>query len=256
MGRILQAAEALIVARSTNEALIEYPNKSEPTSVDDAFAIQDAVLEKTEAKIGAWKVGPATSSFPATCAVIPSDNVIRSPASLPNTLRLKAVECEVAFRLSMDLPADRGPYTSDDVKASIATAMVAIEAVETRYNTWPVPDPIWALADSQSNEALIIGEETDFLDNVDIGGLRANFTIDNENIPASKGFPGGDPFSLIAWLAEHLSSRAPVISKRGLKKGDIVTTGSWNGVDFARNNSTVTAEFENLGVAHLTYVTK
>ena len=255
MGRILQAAEALIEARSTNEALIEFPNKSEPTSVEDAFAIQDAVLEKMDAKIGAWKVGPATSSFPATCAAIPSDNILRSPARLSNALRLKGVECEVAFRLSVDLPADSGPYTSDDVKASIATVMVAIEAVETRYSTWPVPEPLWALADSQNNEALIIGEEINFPNNVNIDNLCAKFAIDNNNIPASKGFPGGDPFTLIAWLAEHLSSRAPIISKRGLKKDDVITTGSWNGVDFACVNSIVSAEFENLGAARLTYVT-
>ena len=70
---------------------------------------------------------------------------------------------------------------------------------------------------------------------------------------ADKGFPGGDPFSLIAWLANHLAERASVIAERGLKKGDVITTGSWNGVDFAKANEEIIAVFEGLGEAQLKY---
>jgi 2-keto-4-pentenoate hydratase len=85
-----------------------------------------------------------------------------------------------------------------------------------------VKDPIWALADSQSNEALIIGDEIG-LDKLEhFPDFQASLAIGKKVKAADKGFPGGDPFALIAWLAGHLSERGPLLSKRGLKRGDTI----------------------------------
>ena len=158
MEKVKLAAEALIKARETNQPLVDFPDDSAPKSIAEAFAVQNEILTSRGAEIVAWKVGPGSKEFPPTCAAITRENLYTSPTQLSKSLKLKAVECEVAFRLAFDLPGDEGPYNSSQVKAAIGTAMVAIEAVETRYHQWPVKDPIWALADSQSNEALIIGD--------------------------------------------------------------------------------------------------
>ena len=253
MEKVKLAAEALIKARETNQPLVDFPDDSAPKSIAEAFAIQDEILISRGTEIVAWKVGPSSKEFPPTCAAITRENLYTSPTQLSKSLRLKAVECEVAFRLAIDLPADEGPYNSSEVKAAIGTAMVAIEAVETRYHKWPVKDPIWALADSQSNEALIIGDEIG-LDKLEhFPDFQASLAIGKKVKAADKGFPGGDPFALIAWLADHLSERDPLLSKRGLKKGDIITTGSWNGVDFANSQEKISAVFEGLGRAELEY---
>ena len=83
---------------------------------------------------------------------------------MPNSNRLKGIECEIAFRLGNDLPSMEMTYSRDDIKNSIKTVTVAIEAVETRFDSWPVANPLWALADNQSNQALIIGDEIEFFD--------------------------------------------------------------------------------------------
>ena len=67
------------------------------------------------------------------------------------------------------------------------------------------------------------------------------------------GFPGGDPLSLIAKLANHMSNRSSYIQARGLRSGDIITTGSWNGVNFATQNSLIKAYFNELGSAILEF---
>jgi 2-keto-4-pentenoate hydratase len=247
------AAKALIEARNTNQPLLSFPENSAPKTVKDAFAIQDAILVSTGADIAAWKVGPGSDHFPPTCAPITRENVFFSPGKLSASRRLKAVECEVAFRLGMDFPANGGPYNAADAQAAVATVMVSIEAVETRYNGWPVEDPFWALADSQSNEALILGSEVELEKVLNLFDLKATLSIGGLKKDADKGFPGGDPFALIAWLAVHLGSRDPFIAQRGLKKGDVVTTGSWNGVDFSETGSLVTAVFDGLGEASLIY---
>lgn len=247
------AARALVDARTNNTVVDTFPAGVAPASVADAYAIQDATIALQGEAIGAWKVGPAAPDFPETCAPILASRVMTSPAAFSNAMRLKAVECEVAFRLARDLPASEGPYTSAQARDAVASAMVAIEVVETRYAGWPVEKRLWALADSQSNHALVVGTEIPLPDQVTIDAFTATLALGDTVKPADKGFPGGDPFSLIAWLAGHVGTRAPAIAERGLKAGDIVTTGSWNGVDFAADGMTVRADYPGLGSAEITY---
>jgi 2-keto-4-pentenoate hydratase len=247
------AARALIDARTSNTALAGFPGASAPDSVAAAYAIQDAAVTLSGEPVGAWKVGPAAADFPETCAPILASRVFTSPATFPNALRLKAVECEVAFRLARDLPPGGGPYTGAQAREAVATAMVAIEVVETRYAGWPVQDRHWALADNQSNHALVVGPEIPLPSDTALKSLTATLALGGTVKPADKGFPGGDPFALIAWLASHVGTRAPVLANRGLKAGDIITTGSWNGVDFAADGMTVRADYSGLGSASITY---
>ena len=48
MDRISIAANALIDAQNTNTPLKEFPSLSAPRTAEEAFSIQDAVLEKKE----------------------------------------------------------------------------------------------------------------------------------------------------------------------------------------------------------------
>ncbi len=247
------AARALLKAWSDNQPLDVFPDGTAPDSVEAAMAIQDAMVRMTGEVIGAWKVGPATTDYPATSAPISARRVLQAPASLSNTLRRKAVEAEVAFRLGRDLPASDGPYTAEDCRAAVASVMPAIEAVETRYACWPVADRHWALADNQSNEALILGPEIAFANDGLLFGMTGTLDLGGTVKPADRGFPGGDPFGLIAWLAGHLGERDPILAERGLKAGDVITTGSWNGVDFAGDSMTVVADFPGLGSVSIHY---
>jgi 2-keto-4-pentenoate hydratase len=247
------AARALIDAKENGSPVETFPAGSAPDTVAAAYAIQDATVALLDEAVGAWKVGPAAPDFPETCAPILASRLISSPARFSNTLRLKAVECEVAFRLARDLPASEGPYTSAQAREAVASAMVAIEVVETRFAGWPVEDRLWALADNQSNHALVVGAEIPLPDQATIDALTATLAIGDTVKAADKGFPGGDPFALIAWLATHVGTRAPALAKRGLKAGDVITTGSWNGVDFAKDGMTVRADYPGLGSAEITY---
>ena len=253
MDRISIAACALIDAENANTVLKEFPNLSAPNSIEEAFLIQDAVLKKRGGEIAAWKVGPGSGEMTITCAPITVDRVFNSPARLANSNSLKGIEWEIAFRLGNDLPSMGMTYSRDDIKNSIKTLMVAIEAVETRFDSWPVANPLWALADNQSNEALIIGDEIEFFDELQLKGLEGRLVIDHQEVVADAGFPGEDPLSLITELANHMSNRSSDVQARGLRSGDIITTGSWNGVDFAAQNSSIKASFNEVGSATLEF---
>ena len=62
----------------------------------------------------------------------------------------------------------------------------------------------------------------------------------------------GDP-SLIAELANHMSVRSSYVQERGFDRVISITTGSWNGVDFATQNSLIKAYFDELGSATLEF---
>ena len=254
MDRISIAANALIDAQNTSIPLKKFPSLSGPRTAEEAFSIQDAVLEKKDSEIAAWKVGPGLREMSITCAPIITSQVFQSPAKLPNSCRLKGIECEIAFRLAKDLPSNGTVFTRDDIKGAIKSVIVAIEAVETRFDSWPVNNPLWALADNQSNEALIVGDEIIFYGESQLNGLQGDLIIDQKELIADAGFPGGDPFALISDLANHISTRSSGLRTRGLKAGDIITTGSWNGVDFAISNSKIKVHFETLGSANLEYL--
>jgi 2-keto-4-pentenoate hydratase len=56
----------------------------------------------------------------------------------------------------------------------------------------------------------------------------------------------GDPFRLMPWIAAHCAKRAG-----GLKKGDIVTTGAWTGLEPAKAGDEVLVRFPGVGEARL-----
>ena len=86
-----------------------------------------------------------------------------------------------------------------------------------------------------------------------LNGLQGDLIIDEKELIADAGFPGMTP-ALISDLANHISTRSSGLRTRGLKAGDIITTGSWNGVDFAISNSKIKVHFKTLGSANLEYV--
>ncbi|MBU99875.1 MAG: Holliday junction resolvase RuvX [Rhodospirillaceae bacterium] len=99
----------------------------------------------------------------------------------------------------------------------------------------------------------IIDIEIEFFDEQQLKGLEGRLVIDDQEAVADAGFPGEDPLSLITELANHMSNRSSDVQARGLRSDDIITTGSWTGVDFATQNSAIKAYFSKLGSATLEF---
>ena len=58
----------------------------------------------------------------------------------------------------------------------------------------------------------------------------------------------GDPVNVMAWLVNQQSGRG-----RGMKVGDIVSTGTCTGLDAVRAGETAWAEFGGLGVVEASF---
>jgi 2-keto-4-pentenoate hydratase len=76
-----------------------------------------------------------------------------------------------------------------------------------------------------------------------------HLTIDGKEVArAVGGNAAGHPRRLLAWLANHLSSRG-----RRLEAGAIVTTGTHTGLTFAPAGGSATVTFPGIGEATVAF---
>lgn len=246
--RIARVARRLLDARQAGHAVPVPPLEDPPASAEIAYAIQDAVLAEIGPR-GGWKVG-ATGGGAPVCAPLPAALIFAAPATLPaSDYGLLGIEAEIAFRIGADLPPRDRDYRCEEVIPALAAALPAIEVVNSRWHGWPRVDRMWQLADLQSNGALVCGHGRTDWDEIDLSIEPVKLTVDDRVIAeAIGGNPAGDPLGLVTWLANHAARRAG-----GLKAGEIVTTGSCTGMNFATAGATVRAFFPALGEATVTF---
>jgi 2-keto-4-pentenoate hydratase len=241
--RVSAAAELLLAARQNGRRLIVFPDEARPRMVDDAYAVQDAVVSRLGG-IAGWKVGAKSPVVEPTCAPLPASLILHSPQRFaPGRFACNGVEAELAFTLSNDLPPRPQPYRVADITAAVATVHPAIEIVDSRFIDLHTVDALSLLADFQSNGALVVGGGVPLPHAFESSSQQVALDIDGMRVVDSRGSnPAGDVLRLLAWLADHVAARSG-----GLRRGDIVTTGSWTGMQFVMPGVRVEAAFAGIG---------
>ena len=199
----------------------------------EAYRLQDLVFAALapRERPKAWKVGAPSPDVEPTMAQILPGRLYASPATVvAQGFQIVAVETEIAFRLGGD---------GDPVEA-----LAAIEVCDTRLADWDSAPPAAKLADFQSNAALVTGSGTRRWQHVDFRAQRAQLWIDGRLAKEVTGaHPCGNPTSLLPWARTHAARRG------GLRSGDIVTTGSWTGMDIVQPDAQVRVVFPGIGEA-------
>ena len=218
----------------------------ELSSEREAYDVQDAVFADLwpGARAVAWKAGGPSDKVEPTAAPIPAENVLHSPARAGAAVQLLGVEAEVAYRLVKDLPPRSRPYSERSVAAAIGEVLVAIEWCDTRLAGWKETSGLWKLADFQNNGGLVLGSGTKDWRKIDFLQQEVEFRIGARVSRAKGAHSFGNPFRLLPWLAKHCSRRG-----LGLRAGDVITTGSWTGLEAAQPGDEVTARFPGIGEA-------
>ena len=223
--RALAAARLLIEAHRTGRAIDRLPDALRPVTIEDAYAIQDHVTAALGA-VTAWKVGQGSPTAPVSIAPIYADRVFTSGVAL-DAARFPdaALEIEFAFRMARDLPARAEPYGYDEVVAAIEGFCPCIELLSSRYRDRTALPSVENLADGNANGALIYGGPLGAWRALDFATQQVELAIDGAVKQSPVGtHPAGDPVTLVVWTANHLMARTG-----GLKRGDVVTTGSLEG---------------------------
>jgi 2-keto-4-pentenoate hydratase len=252
---VKKAAELLIKARNDGRKMEALPSEAEPKTLDDAYAIQDEILKIIGLKLAGWKVAltndeameRAGAKEPAAGPLF-AKHVMTAPQTIEGGQEtVGGFECEFAFRLGKDIPAEGAPYTGQIVAAAIESLHPAIEVVGLRIANRPALGVSGTVADHAGNYSFVYGPAVDGWQKLDLPKCGVRHLVDGEEVATSNGANVLDnPLNSLAWLANHLSKRG-----MQLKAGQWITTGAATGPIPAPVGSTVTADFGVLGTVEV-----
>jgi 2-keto-4-pentenoate hydratase len=159
-------------------------------------------------------------------------------------LQMPAVEGEFAFRLGQPLPPRETNYSNAEVANAIDAVAGAIELVGTRIaGGLAGKGRFLTTADGGVNIALVVGAWTTAWRGLELKTHRVSMQINGEAKGSGEGARAlGDPMNVMVWLANQQSHLG-----RGLKAGDIVSTGTCTGLDRVNPGDRVVADFGSLG---------
>jgi 2-keto-4-pentenoate hydratase len=247
--QLMSAADMLLDARRTNTPIVDLPADVRPTTLEEAYFVQDRMAWAYEA-IGGYKVGAPTPDATPIFAPLPLAWMSCSGCELRGmTHRFRGLEAEIAFRLGEDLPPRETPYTREEVLGAIASCHPVIEVIESG-----LVDPLKAarlsmIADLQMHGGFVYGDAVPNWQSIDFSKESVCLSVDGVvRVEQTGSNTSGDLLRLLPWLANEGVERT-----EGLKKGDWITTGSWTGLTQGMAGSSVDVTFSTAGRVRLRF---
>lgn len=238
---IRQAAGLLIGARTSGVLLDGLPVACRPRDVDDAHAIQDAMVAALGETVAGWKVGTTPEGRVVRGALLRSRIIPSGGAIAAAQVPLLGIEAEIAFRFDRAFEPRVLAYKYTEVAAAV-TAFPAIEIVDSRYKDYRGTSLIERIADFVSNGAFVEGEAQLLWHRFDLSRLDVRLEIDGEVVVQHVGgHPSGDPLLPAIELVNDLRHTS------GVEAGRVMTTGTYTGLKFAKGGQRVRAVFEGFG---------
>jgi len=235
---------ALVAVRCGEREPLDWRSRTAPADAALAYTVQAGVARALGTAVGAWKVGGPLAA-PPTFAPIFATDVKASPWRSAARQTPIGVECEIAFCLGRDLSPGR-VHDRTSIRSAIDALVAVIELVDGRLQDFVDAPPLWKLADNQLNEGLLVGPRV-AVDATCWQDARITLSIDGDRRKAvAGGNPGGDSLDLLVWLANNANGHCG-----GLRAGQIVTTGSYSGLDMVAPGQRVEADFGPLGSLRL-----
>lgn len=246
--RIDKAAALLVQARRDMVPLQGLPEALQPKTIDDGHAIQDATSKALGKLIGGFKAMCPPGQQPNR-GILYAGTIHPSPCDLPVSEAPQCgVEGEVAFVYRANLPDRPVPYTREEV-AAVVDAFAAIEVVHSRFDIAKPLSNLEKLADSIMNGGLVCAAPNTGWHSLNLETVQVTMTVNGAPFKAKAGgHPIGDPLAVAVEMANMWRS------KGGVRAGQLVTCGSYTGLDYLKPGDTCSVTFEGLGTATVTFV--
>ncbi len=259
---IEQAAELLCKARMARQRFAQLPQACRPPDEATAYRVQSALHGKLTAagwgEIAGHKIGCTTPVMQRFLGVdTPCAGGVFAPTAQDEHGRFRhadfrhvGVECEIAVRLTKDLPGTGAPYDRDAVTPAIGVCMAAIEVVDDRYQDYKSLDLPTLIADDFFNAACVLGAPAKSWRELDLAAISGRMTING--IQVGTGCGGdilGRPFNALAWLANQLVARG-----QHLQAGEFALLGSVVETKWVEAGDEVAIEIDGLGAASATFL--
>lgn len=241
--RMRDASEVLLNARRTLTPIAELPPDLRPTTLEEAYHLQDIMLEELGSVAG-WKVGALSPEGEPIFAPMVEYSVTRSGTLIANKFRrLRGVEAEIAFLMGRDLPPRAARYTREEVVAAIASCHPALELIESAFFDPDKVDRLSMIGDLQMHGGFVYGPPAPGWESFDFSQETVRLTVNGKTeIENGSNTAGGDLLRLVEWLANAAQQRTG-----GLEAGQWVTTGSWTGKTLLKRGDMAEAKFGRFG---------
>ena len=249
-----RAAEALLNEHKTGAQFRTMAPDVGLSSMPDAYDIQDKYVELLRAEHGeaiGYKVGLTSKTMQAFCRIDhPIGGVVLAKREHQSGATIRrgdygrlGLEFEIAVRIKSDISASA--TTSAAVAPHIDGICAAIEIVDDRAADYSQLDVKSLVADNSWNGGVVLSSFSSQWPDLEsmLGKATQNGT------PCGEGYGRdilGHPFNSVAWLNAQLASRGG-----GLRKGQIVMTGSVMKTVFPTEPADFRFEFEGLGAVEL-----
>jgi len=254
---IKQAIDILADCFTKGNAIDALPEASRPTTLGDAYRIQDGVVAKLGLTLGGWKVG-ATNPAPQKMLSLPgpfagrvfTDRILKSGVVLsPKQNRMRGLEAEFAFRFKTPLKGRNAIYSRDEVLDAVDAVIPAVEVLDGRFLSGMKMGGKHVVADLGYHGCFVLGEPIANWRKVDLVSSPASMTVNGQLIASGTGAAVlGDPVTSLVWLANHARRH------RGIAAGMIVPTGSMTGLHFSACPAEAVADYGKFGQVKVNFI--
>jgi 2-keto-4-pentenoate hydratase len=261
-GTIVQAAQYLVQRYAARESLDIMLQECAPTTIEDAYKVQDAflgMLGQAKGPLGGYKIAYTSDAMRRLRG-------IRSPCAggmfaatiqdAPATVRgadyvQLAIECEVGVRMGADVPPSKAPYGRDSLAEYIEFLAVAFELVDLRgaaTGTGQDAAAIAGICTNIANAGAVVGAAVREWRSLDLAASHGVMVINGAQVGQGRGAEVmGHPLAPLVWLANMLAERG-----KALTAGMTVITGSLIPPKPLSAGDTATIAIDGLGEAHVT----
>jgi 2-keto-4-pentenoate hydratase len=251
-------AEALCNTRASGGVITVDPAQR-PTSVAAAYGIQAEAIARSGLKQVGWKIGAAAQ--PAI-DMLGLDAPFLAPLLAPHCLadgaevaivagQSPGLETEFLVALGADLSARAEPWGFDEVAAAIDYVAPAFEVVACRFAGGFKGNGMIAIADGGGNAAVVQGPPVRDWRRFDLAAHQVRLSMNGTETVVGSGSAliFGDPIAAVAWLASE-----PHVAPHGLRRGEIVMTGTCTGLTSLKAGDRAEADFGELGRVQARFV--
>jgi 2-keto-4-pentenoate hydratase len=215
-----------------------------PQSLEQAFSWQQAVAAQLASQgkpiigwksalpnEGRWGLAPMYQQYTGTSCPLPGNQATAT------------VEPEFAWRLTRDLLPQEQPLSAETIRQAMQ-CHIAIEIIFDRFNRGENVDYYSRLADGLLNQGVWLGPA------ISEAPAQIPLLWQTENLrhSAMGVHPAGDAFAPVQWLVAFLHQR-----NIGLYAGQIIITGSLNGLWRLPVNQPVTIEYADLATVEIKF---
>ena len=261
MDRKAKSADLLMQSRLEKKRWEKLPEECRPQTPTEGYEVQDLLVERLISNYGGQTVGYKIACTNKSAQELVgldepfygrllSASVYQNPAQVDaDNFFMRVIEPEFGFQMNSDLPPENMPFDPEAVAAAVGAVLPAIEIVDSRYTDWTTMDGPSLIADNGCHGAWVQGEPWSDWKAYDLPELDVRLITNDEIVREGRGdMIMGHPINALTWLANRLGRLG-----RGLKAGDLISTGTCAEIYHAEAGERIRAEFGPVGSIELTF---